>query len=66
MASHLKTFYTSEEYLILEHEADTRSEYCNRWTLSETNRLDETIQLNSIGCRLSPVDIYRKVNISAE
>lgn len=35
----------------------------HQWLLSEANRLQETIQLPSIGCELALVDIYAKVKI---
>jgi hypothetical protein len=33
----------------------------NRWTLYETNGLDDTIELVSIGCTLSLAEVYDKV-----
>jgi len=33
----------------------------NRWILSETNRVEDTIHLSSIGCNLELAEIYDKV-----
>lgn len=35
----------------------------NRWLLSETNRMEDSIELNSIGCTLALTEIYDKVNL---
>jgi Uma2 family endonuclease len=37
----------------------------NRWLLSETNRLEDTIHLSSIDCDLALVEVYDKVELSA-
>jgi Uma2 family endonuclease len=35
----------------------------SRWLLSETNRMDESIELTSIGCTLALAEIYDKVEL---
>ena len=35
----------------------------NRWLLSETNQMEETIELGSIGCTLSLSEVYDKVSL---
>jgi hypothetical protein len=37
----------------------------NRWLLSETNRLEDTIHLSSIDCDLALAEVYDKVELSA-
>jgi hypothetical protein len=37
----------------------------HRWLLSETNRLEDTIHLSSIGCDLALLEVYDKVEMSA-
>jgi Uma2 family endonuclease len=36
-----------------------------RWVLSEANRLEEALELPSLGCRLSLADLYEKVDLTA-
>ena len=36
----------------------------NRWLLSETNRLEDTIELTSIACNLMLTEVYDKVELS--
>jgi len=35
----------------------------NRWLLSETNRLEDTLELTSIGCNLALTEVYDKVEL---
>jgi len=37
----------------------------NRWLLSETNRLEDTIHLSSIDCDLALIEVYDKVELPA-
>jgi Uma2 family endonuclease len=37
----------------------------NRWLFSEASQLDSVIQLDSIGCQLTVVEIYRNVEFSS-
>ena len=36
-----------------------------RWILSEASRLEDTLELPSIGCRLALADLYEKVDLTA-
>jgi len=36
----------------------------NRWLLSETNRMEDTIELSSIACNLKLTEVYDKVELS--
>ena len=36
-----------------------------RWVLSEASRLEDTLELPSIGCHLALADLYEKVDLSA-
>ena len=36
-----------------------------RWLLSEASRLEDTVELRSIGCRLALADLYEKVDLAA-
>lgn len=35
----------------------------NRWLLSETNRVEDTLELTSIGCNLALTEVYDKVEL---
>ncbi len=37
-----------------------------RWLFSETNRMEDTVELSSIGCSLSLVEVYDKIGMSPE
>ncbi|SPF34319.1 hypothetical protein SBA4_1480013 [Candidatus Sulfopaludibacter sp. SbA4] len=37
----------------------------NCWTLTAASRLEDTIEIESIGCRLKLADIYEKVELDA-
>jgi len=36
----------------------------NRWLLSETNRLEDTIELTSIACNLMLTEVYDKIELA--
>jgi len=60
------TIDSLQEYLLIAQDKPRVYHYVrqpdNRWLFSETSQLDTVIQLDSIGCRLSFVEIYRKVD----
>ena len=55
------------EYLLIaqdKHHVERYSRQADRtWILSETNRVEDVIELNSIGCRLPVHEIYDKVDL---
>jgi Uma2 family endonuclease len=62
---------TFKEYVLVAQDKQHVEHYIkqadNTWVLSETNRIEDSIELSSIGCGLKLSEIYDKVNIlSAE
>ena len=78
MSFGLKPRVTYEEYLAFERKAERKSEYFNGEifamsgaspqhvlivTNSETNRLEDTLELTSIVCNLMLTEVYNKVEL---
>ena len=58
------------EYLLIAQDKP-HVEHCirqpdNRWLLEETDNLEDTIELTSIGCQLTLSDIYAKVEFEGQ
>ena len=62
---HYRTLDSLKEYLLMAQDECHIEHYVrqinNQWVLSETNDLQETIDLPSIDCRLALVEVYDKV-----
>lgn len=58
---------TFVEYVLIaqdKHHVEHYSRQADRtWVLSETNRVEDVIELNSIGCKLAVSEIYDKVDL---
>ena len=80
MATHPTTFLTPEQYLEIERKAEFKSEYyqgemfamggareghCVRWLLTTVNRMEDSIDLQSVGAHLTLADLYEKVDFTA-
>ena len=66
---HYRTLASLTEYVLVSQET-CHVERCvrqpeNRWLLSETNEVKDTIHLSSIGCDLVLAEVYDKVDLSA-
>ena len=63
---HYSTIESLSEYLIVAHDRlharlHTRQE--GRWLVKGASSLEETLELRSIGCRISMTDLYNKVEL---
>jgi len=62
---HYRSIETLQEYLILASESVNADLYTRqadgRWILTSSDRLEDSIDLQSIGCRLALADLYEKV-----
>lgn len=66
---HYRTLASLTEYVLVAQDK-CHVEHCvrqpeNRWLLSETDELKDTIHLSSIECNLALVEVYDKVDLSA-
>jgi len=61
-----RTLRSFKEYLLISQERHHIEHFVrqpnNRWLLSETNRLEETVRLASVNCELALSEIYDKIN----
>jgi Uma2 family endonuclease len=65
---HYHTLASLSEYVLIAAQDKYRVEHFarqpdNRWLLSETNRIEDTISLSSISCTLALAEVYDKVAI---
>ena len=62
---HYRTLESLSEYVLIAQDKIHVEHFArqpdNRWILSETNRVEDTIHLSSIGCNLELAEIYDKV-----
>lgn len=67
--AHYRALESLQVYLLVEQEHPHVELYLRqgdgRWMLSETDRLDDVLDLVPIGCRLSVAELYRKVDLLA-
>ena len=66
---HYRTIESLAEYLLVAQDRIHVDLYTRqqdgRWVLSEASRLEDTLELPSIGCQLALADLYEKVDLSA-
>jgi len=66
---HYRSIESLSEYLLVAQDRVHADLYTRqpdgRWLLSEAGRLEDTLELASIGCRLSLADLYEKVDLTA-
>jgi Uma2 family endonuclease len=66
---HYRTLTSLSEYVLIDqakyHVEHFVRQPDNRWLLSETNRLEDTIHLLSVDCDLALAEVYDKVEMSA-
>jgi len=64
---HYRGIDSFKEYVLIARDKHHVEHYIrrsdNRWLLSETNRIQDTIELPSIGCHLALDEIYDKVSL---
>jgi Uma2 family endonuclease len=64
---HYRAVASLKEYILVAQDKHHVEQFVrqpnNQWILSETNRTDGIVVLDSIDCVLAPADIYSKVNI---
>jgi len=65
---HYRAVESFKEYVLVAQDKH-HVEHCvrqpdRRWLLSETNRLEDTLELTSIGCRLALAEVYDKVEMA--
>jgi Uma2 family endonuclease len=65
---HYRTLTSLQEYLLVAQDTLHLVHYVHQqdhtWVLSETRRLDDTLYLPSISCRLSLAEVYAKVSFA--
>jgi Uma2 family endonuclease len=65
---HYRTLESFEEYLLISSNHVSAELFTRqpdgRWLLSTANTLESSIELPSVGCRLTLADVYEKVDIS--
>lgn len=65
--AHYRALDSLQVYLLVEQERPHVELYLRqsdgRWILSETDRLDDVLDLAPIGCRLSVAELYRKLDL---
>jgi len=66
---HYRTLTSLSEYVLIDQDKHHVEHFVrqpeNRWLLSETNRLEDTIHLSSISCDLALAEVYDKVELPA-
>jgi len=66
---HYRTLASLSEYVLIAQDKYHIEHFVrqpdNRWLLSETNRLEDTIHLSSIACDLALAEVYDKVEMPA-
>ena len=66
---HYRTIESLAEYLLVAQDRIHVDLYTRqqdgRWVLSEASRLEDTLELPSIGCQLALADLYEKVDLEA-
>ncbi len=66
---HYRSLASLNEYVLIAQDKHHVEHFVrqpdNRWLLSETNRLEDTIHLSSIDCDLALAEVYDKVELSA-
>ena len=66
---HYRTIESPAEYLLVAQDRVHVDLYTRqqdgRWVLSEASRLEDTLELRSIECRLALADLYEKVDLTA-
>jgi Uma2 family endonuclease len=64
---HYRTLQSLIEYVLIAQDKTHVEHFVrqpdNRWILSETNSVEDTIHLSSIGCKLELAEIYDKVEL---
>ncbi|HXG67483.1 MAG TPA: Uma2 family endonuclease [Blastocatellia bacterium] len=64
---HYRTLESFREYVLVAQDRHHVEHHVrqsdNTWLLSETNRIEDTIELVSIGCRLALNEVYDKVDV---
>jgi Uma2 family endonuclease len=65
---HYRTVESFKEYVLVAQDKPHVEHFVRqpdrRWLLSETNRIEDTLDLTSIGCRLALVEVYDKVEMA--
>jgi Uma2 family endonuclease len=65
--AHYRSLPSFMEYVLIDQDAIHVEHFIrqpdNRWILAETNRIEDTIELGSIGCTLSLMEVYDKVRL---
>jgi Uma2 family endonuclease len=65
---HYRNIESLAEYLLVAQDRIHVDVYTRqadgRWVLSEASRLEDTIEVRSIGCRLALADLYEKVDLA--
>lgn len=63
--AHYRSLADFMEYVLIDQDAIHVEHFIrqpdNRWILAETNRIEDTIELGSIGCTLSLMEVYDKL-----
>jgi len=66
---HYRTLMSLSEYVLIDQDKHHVEHFVrqpeNRWLLSETNRLEDTIHVSSISCDLALAEVYDKVELPA-
>jgi Uma2 family endonuclease len=66
---HYRTLTSLSEYVLIDQDKYHVEHFVrqpeNRWLLSETNRLEDTLHLSSIDCDLALTEVYDKVEMPA-
>ncbi len=66
---HYRSLASLNEYVLIAQDKHHVEHFVrqsdNRWLLSETNRLEDTIHLSSIDCNLALAEVYDKVEMPA-
>jgi len=65
---HYRTVESFKEYVLVAQDKHHVEHFVRqpdrRWLLSETNRIEDTLDLTSIGCRLALAEVYDKVEMA--
>lgn len=65
---HYRTVESFKEYVLVAQDKHHVEHFVRqpdrRWLLSETNRIEDTLDLTSIGCHLALAEVYDKVEMS--
>jgi Uma2 family endonuclease len=69
VSTQAKTFLTAEQYLLVAQDRLHVDLYTRQpdgtWQLREASRPEDSVELQSIGCRLLLSDVYEKANLPA-